>query len=77
MRVLIDSYRNLTAEHCGSGSMRNLIYHYCGLELDEAVVFGLGSGLDCMYVPTPGLEPPYLFVGRGSSFEAEIGRAHV
>ena len=40
MRILIDNYRNLTAEHCGSGSMRNLVYHFCQLELPEGVIMG-------------------------------------
>lgn len=46
MHTLIENYRNLTAEHCGSGAMRNLSFHYCELDLPEGVMFGLGSGLD-------------------------------
>lgn len=72
MRVLIDNYRNLTAGHCGSGSMRNLIFHYTGLELDEGVVFGLGAGLDAVYFDYPDADPPYMCFGRGSSFETDL-----
>ncbi|WP_439101375.1 BtrH N-terminal domain-containing protein [Congregibacter sp.] len=72
MRVLIENYRNLTAGHCGSGSMRNLIFHYTGLDLDEGVVFGLGSGLDAVYFDYPHAEPPYMCFGRGSSFETDV-----
>ncbi len=75
MKVLIEDYRNLTAEHCGSGSMRNLIFHYCNLELDEAVVFGLGSGIDAMYIPAPGEKPPLMFFGRGGSMETDLATA--
>ena len=75
MRVLIENYRNLTAGHCGSGSMRNLIYHYTGLELDEGVVFGLGSGLDTVYFDYPRADPPYMFFGRGSSMETDVAEA--
>ncbi|MFT4769339.1 MAG: hypothetical protein ACI8RN_002483 [Glaciecola sp.] len=75
MRVLIENYRNLTAGHCGSGSMRNLIYHYTGLELDEGVVFGLGSGLDSVYFDYPHADPPYMCFGRGSSFETDVTEA--
>jgi hypothetical protein len=39
--MLIDGYRNLTGEHCGSTAMRNLLYHYCDLDLSEEVVFSL------------------------------------
>jgi hypothetical protein len=72
MRVMIDNYRNLTAGHCGSGAMRNLIFHYCGLELDEGVVFGLGAGLDTVYFNYPQQDPPFMLFGRGSSMEADL-----
>ena len=39
MRVLIENYRNKTAGHCGSGAMRNLLYHYCGLETKKEIEF--------------------------------------
>ena len=72
MRVLIDNYRNLTAGHCGSGAMRNLIYHYCKLDLDEAVVFGLGAGLDTVFFTANPVNPPFMLFGRGSSMEADL-----
>ncbi len=72
MRVLIDNYRNLTAGHCGSGAMRNLIYHYTKLELDEAVVFGLGGGLDCICTNLPEAEPSLLLFGRNGTMEADL-----
>ena len=72
MRVLIENYRNLTAGHCGTGSMRNLLYHYTGLELEEGVVFGLGSGLDTVYFSYEQDNPPYMLFGRGSTFECDV-----
>ncbi len=72
MRTLIEDYRNLPAGHCGSGAMRNLIYHYCGLELDEGVVFGLGAGLDAVYFSYAQARPPFMLFGRGSSMEADL-----
>ena len=72
MRVLIEDYRNLTAGHCGSGAMRNLIYHYCGLDLEEGVVFGLGAGLDTVYFSYDQQNPPFMLFGRGSSMEADL-----
>ena len=53
MRSIIEDFRIVPAGHCGSGAMRNLIHHYCGLDLDEAVVFGLGAGLDTVYFDFP------------------------
>jgi hypothetical protein len=44
MHATIDDFRILPAGHCGSGSMRNLIYRYCGFDPGEGVVFGRGSG---------------------------------
>ncbi|MGI9295424.1 MAG: BtrH N-terminal domain-containing protein [Pseudomonadales bacterium] len=72
MRTLIENYRNLTAEHCGSGSMRNLLYHYCGLELEESVVFGLGSGLDCILHNGGLANAPSMLMGRGVSMEQDL-----
>ena len=72
MRTMIEGYRNYPAGHCGSGAMRNLVYHYCGLELDEGVVFGLGSGLDAMYFSYPAASPPFMFFGRGGSMEVDF-----
>ena len=69
MRVLIENYRNQTAGHCGSGAMRNLLNHYCDLDLPEAVVFGLGAGLDSVFFTIPGVKPPFMLFGRGASME--------
>ena len=72
MRTLIENYRNLPAGHCGSGAMRNLIFHYTGLELEEGVVFGLGAGLDSVFFTYEKAAPPFMLFGRGSSMEADL-----
>ena len=74
MNAMIDNFRILPAGHCGSGSMRNLIYHYCGLDLEEGVVFGLGAGLDCVYFNYEKASPPFMVFGRGSTMEADLAR---
>ena len=74
MRAMIDNFRIRPAGHCGSGSMRNLIYHYCGLDLEEGVVFGLGAGLDCVYFSYEKADPPFMTFGRGSTMEADLAR---
>ncbi len=71
---MIENFRIVPAGHCGSGSMRNLIYHYCGLDLEEGVVFGLGAGLDTVYFDYPAATPPYMVFGRGSTMEADLAR---
>lgn len=72
MKVILQDYINQTSDHCGSGSMRDLIRHYCGLDLPEHVVFGLGAGLDALYFPAPGNKPPFMFLGRGVSMEQDL-----
>jgi hypothetical protein len=72
MRVEIENYRNLTAGHCGSGAMRNLIFHYCSLDLEEGVIFGLGAGLDTVFFDYEAQDPPFMLFGRGSSMEADL-----
>lgn len=72
MKALIEGYRNHPGEHCGSVAMRSLLQHYCGLELREDVVFGLGAGLETGYLPMPGMEPSAMVFGRTLSMEADL-----
>jgi hypothetical protein len=74
-RILIDNYRNVPGEHCGSTAMRNLIRHYCGLELSEPMVFGLGSGIDFVLIEAPRYEPGVFLFGRSATMEADVARA--
>ena len=55
IKTLIDGYRSFPGEHCGSVAMRGLLHHYCGLDLPEAAVFGLGAGAASAYMSGPGL----------------------
>ena len=75
MRSLIENYRNQTAGHCGSGAMRNLLYHYCKLDLPEGVVFGLGSGLDAAFFNVDHVDPPFMLFGRSGSMETDLTQA--
>lgn len=75
MRTSIDSYRNFPGEHCGSVAMRGLLHHYCGLELPEPAVFGLGSGLACLYISSPAADPCRMVAGRGGSLEVDVAGA--
>ncbi len=75
MQALIENYRNLPGQHCGSAAMRNLLYHHCGLELPEAVVFGLGSGIESMYVRSEGFFPSEMIFGRSITMEYDAARS--
>jgi len=74
MQAMIEDFRIVPAGHCGSGAMRNLIYHYCGLDLEEGVVFGLGAGLDCTFFTYKSGKPPFMLFGRGSTMEADLAK---
>ncbi|MDG2306989.1 MAG: BtrH N-terminal domain-containing protein [Candidatus Binatia bacterium] len=72
MNVSIGDYQNRPGEHCGSVAMRGLLQHYCDLDLPEPAVFGLGSGLACVYLTGPDLDPAHLVFGRTISMEADL-----
>jgi len=72
VRAMIENFRIVPAGHCGSGAMRNLLYHYCGLDLEEGVVFGLGAGLDSVFFSYSNATPPFMLFGRGSTMEADL-----
>lgn len=74
MRCVIDNYRNIPGEHCGSTAMRNLIWHYCGIDLPEAVVFGLAAGIEGGLIRLPGMEPHVMLSGRSFTLEENLAR---
>ncbi|MCP5057742.1 MAG: BtrH N-terminal domain-containing protein [bacterium] len=73
MKTLIENYKSFPGEHCGSVAMRGLLNHYCNLELPEAVVFGLGSGVACVYLEAPGMDPGVSVFGRTFALESDLG----
>jgi hypothetical protein len=75
MKTLIEGYRNIPGEHCGSTAMRNLLFHYCGLELSEEEVFGIGSGLDFLLIRNERNDPAVYTFGRSVTMEIDIGEA--
>ena len=70
--TLITNYHNTTGEHCGSQSMRDLLRHYCDLDLPEAAVFGLGSGIDCIYLDCEQFNPARVLFGRSLTLETDL-----
>jgi hypothetical protein len=72
MKAMIEDFRIVPAGHCGSGAMRNLLHHYCGLDLEEGVVFGLGAGLDTVFFTYDNAQPPFMLFGRGSTMESDL-----
>lgn len=77
MRKIIEDYRIRPGEHCGSASMRGLLAFYCGLELPEDAVFGLGAGLGSGFIDqreNPGADYAVAVFGRTATFEVDLGR---
>jgi len=74
MKAKIEHYTSFPGEHCGSVAMRGLLHHYCGLDLPESAVFGLGAGVASVYLRGPGLDPGAILFGRTIDMEMSIGR---
>ncbi|MBW2446711.1 MAG: DUF4872 domain-containing protein [Deltaproteobacteria bacterium] len=74
MKAQIDGYQSFPGDHCGSVAMRGLLNHYCGLELPEAAVFGLGAGVASVFMSGPGLDPGAILFGRTASMEQDLAR---
>lgn len=55
--------------------MRNLLFHYCGLELSEEQVFGLGSGLDFVLIHNEANDPAFYTFGRSLTMEIDVTAA--
>ena len=74
MKTLIENYRSFPGEHCGSVAMRGLLNHYCGLALPEPAVFGLGAGIECIYLEFAAMDPAICVFGRTLTMEADLGQ---
>jgi hypothetical protein len=66
-RVLLD-FPHAPGGHCGSTAMRDML-RFFGHELTEDMVFGLGAGIDFMYINNPGMDPPVYIGGRAPELE--------
>jgi hypothetical protein len=75
MRVMIEGYQNRIGEHCGSTAMRNLLHHYCRLDLSESLIFGLGAGVDLLLIEGHDFDPAVLVFGRSASMEVDVADA--
>ena len=72
MKTMIEGYEIFPGDHCGSVAMRGLLHHYCGLDLPESAVFGLGSGAASVYLSGPDLDPSAMLFGRTASMEQDL-----
>ncbi len=64
--VQLRSFRAQRGVHCESTMVRNM-WHHAGVDLSEAMIFGLGEGIDFEYHETPAAPSmPPMLTGRTS-----------
>jgi len=75
MKSMISGYRHRPGQHCGSTAMRNMLLHYCDLDISETLTFGLGSGIECIYLSSPRITPEVVVFGRSVTLEQDLSEA--
>ena len=65
---MVNGFRHVPGNHCGSTALRNLLGH-AGIELTEEMAFGLGAGACFYYVAVDGQSPSRFFNGRVARLE--------
>ncbi len=71
VKHVVKGFEHVPGVHCGSTALADVLRFY-GLPLDEAACFGLGSGLDFIYVESDQLSPTRFFNGRTPSLEPTL-----
>jgi len=61
--VILPGFRHRPGVHCGSTALADAL-RVRGLDVTEAMAFGLGAGLGFYYLDSPLLSPSRLFIGR-------------
>ena len=68
---MVPGYRHVPGNHCGSTAIRNVLAHH-GVEISEAMAFGLGAGPCFYHLPVEGGSPSRFTNGRTSRLEEEF-----
>jgi hypothetical protein len=68
--VIVPGFSHVPGVHCGSTAVADAL-RTVGVEVSEAVAFGLGAGLGFYYLAVPGLSPSLFFQGRSARLELE------
>jgi hypothetical protein len=69
--TMINGYRHVPGNHCGSTALRNVLAH-AGVELSEEMAFGLGAGAGFYYVVVDDQRPSRFFNGRTAQLERQF-----
>lgn len=65
---MVAGYEHLPGNHCGSTALRNMLAFH-GVEVSEAMAFGLGAGACFFYIVIDGQSPSRFTNGRTSRLE--------
>ncbi|HEX9051807.1 MAG TPA: BtrH N-terminal domain-containing protein [Anaeromyxobacter sp.] len=66
--MVISGFSHRPGVHCGSTALADVL-RLRGVDLSEAMAFGLGAGLGFYYLVSPSLSPTHLFQGRHAHLE--------
>ena len=67
-RMVVPGFSHRPGVHCGSTALADVL-RLRGVEVSEAMAFGLGAGLGFYYLVSPALSPSHLFQGRQAHLE--------
>ena len=67
--TIIPNFNHQSGVHCTSSALRNVL-EFHGVKMSEAMVFGLGVGMNLGYLKIPGMEP--FFGGRNKDFVKDL-----
>ena len=68
MKHIIQNYKHHPGYHCGSSGIRNLL-NYCGYNISENMVIGLGEAPSFYYFSDPSFDPVKIIHTRFGFFE--------
>ncbi|MFB6262324.1 MAG: BtrH N-terminal domain-containing protein [Bradymonadaceae bacterium] len=71
---VVEEFEHRTGVHCGSTAAADLL-RWAGVELSEAMVFGLGSGAGFFYLRGDRMSPTRQIAGRSAALEENAARA--
>ncbi len=66
--MVVPGFSHRPGVHCGSTALADVL-RLRGVDVSEAMAFGLGAGLGFYYLVSPALSPTHLFQGRQAHLE--------
>jgi hypothetical protein len=66
--MVVPGFSHRPGVHCGSTALADVL-RLRGVDVSEAMAFGLGAGLGFYYLVSPALSPTHLFQGRQANLE--------